>query len=155
MVSLQSTILSYEELSFTPNVQEPACYSKGSIMEFLSKQKNYSHFMYLIKLSGLEMKLKGNTLLLPNNQSIKKKLSLSEIDKNLAQKIVLYHTLSGRYTDYLLKQNSMLQLNTLYNKGELILYQNTGKMGLLNNSIRIIGFNHLLHSNIFLIDQML
>jgi len=131
MVSLQNTILSYEEIFIEPNEYKKISYSKGTVMNYLEGSSNHSVFLYLVKLAGLQNSLDGNTLLLPGNDAVLKKISLNAVDKYTARKIVLYHTLSGVYTRNDLFQNQILQLNTLLGKGNRVLFKNNGTF---NNS---------------------
>lgn len=112
MVSLQAAIPIYGYTFTTPVMNKAkAPYTKGTIMDYINNNKNYTILRYLLQLSGLdsymnERQPKYFTLLLTDNESLLKRFTretLKYMDRQNARDLIFFHVLMGKFDHSMFK----------------------------------------------------
>lgn len=131
--------------------------TSGSIMEFLSKNKEYSNFAKIVHKAQLENNLNNIncncTLFVPSNTVLK---NIDDIDIHSARNFVMYSMVQGNIDSDVLKTSPKLYLHTR-NKPHKILVESVKGGGIiLDNKAKIVKHDiKLVNGMIHVIDNVL
>ena len=129
----------------------PFTFEKGTMMEYIAQNENYSHFFHLLKKGATAPLLNSlavnYTIFLPDNNAMKNTFKnytdnvIMNMDKYTAKEITLYHILPMFVPMNVLQSSQAMYLETKINKSidAKILCQTKNSQTILNNRANVYG----------------
>jgi uncharacterized surface protein with fasciclin (FAS1) repeats len=151
----------YDFVDLRKCVKGPTTYCKGSLMDLINCNPDFSRFAYIVKLARLDKvfnDIQANfTVFVPSNRSI---ANISEgvftnLDISSARQIVLASTLKYRMTSCILKDSPSSYFVTM-NPVESLFITNINNITYISNCISIICYDiEATNGIIHVTDQMI